>query len=498
MGPLKTIEEEMEPSTKQDAETASSTVAAVGGGAFAPLTFADGLEVLFLFDSGSNYSLLSVERLETLNVNTPLTKTKLSLFGVDGTQLHVLGKARLKILFVDEEFEVDFVILKEKDIAIVGLEDMQRMKINIDAAERKIRTERNYHAFSEARETISQVTERKPNFFLTADELLPSRSHKLVKGRIEGNLPVTEHCIIDATYAQKRYGLILPPYIAKTEKEISFLIHNSLPHAIRLKRGATIGHVSEAELVKEETVVDMDPDEGDEEHPPDRHPLDKIDLTHLQGEELRKMEKLLLKHQTAFSRHPLDIGKCPVKAPRIKLKEGVTQSIEPPRRYNANQLQELIKQTNEFNSIGVIEPSTENPNFLSQIVLASKVDPTSGKELRYARFCLDLRRANDCLENGSAYSGAVPRTVDLFDSLAHSLKGKGDDAIYAKLDISSAFFNIEIPEEDRDFFTFGTPIGNYRPTRCPFGSKFSPQAFNTILGMCLCTALYIWLQSNAI
>ena len=356
----------MEPSETTDATTASSTVIpAAGGGAFAPLTFADGLTFPFLFDSGSQFSLLSTNKLSDLEIKTPMTKSRLCLFGVDGSQLRVLGKARLKVLFVDEEFELEFVILKEKDVAIIGLIDMEKMKITIDAAEKEIRTDHNSHAFSEEKAPISKVTETKPNFFLISDELLPSRSHKLVKGRIEGELPRTEHCIIDPTYASKRYGLILPAYIASTEREISFLIHNCLAHALRIRKGATIGHVSEAEIIKEETVVDMDPDEGDEEHPPDRHPLDKVDLKHLKGEELRKMENQLLKHQTAFSRHALDIGKCPVRAPRVHLKEGVTQSIEPPRRYNTNQMAELIKQTNEYASIGVIEPRENNPSFLS-------------------------------------------------------------------------------------------------------------------------------------
>ena len=75
--------------------------------------------------------------------------------------------------------------------------------------------------------------------------------------------------------------------------------------------------------MEEELIVDMDPDEGHDEHPPDRHPLDKIDLTHLKGDELAKMEALLLKHHTAFSCHELDIGKCPVRAPRVRLKAGV-------------------------------------------------------------------------------------------------------------------------------------------------------------------------------
>ena len=73
--------------------------------------------------------------------------------------------------------------------------------------------------------------------------------------------------------------------------------------------------------------------------------------------------------------------------------------------------------------------------------------------------------------------------VDLFDSLAHSLKGRGDDAIYAKIDISSVFFNIELEEEDRNFFTFSTPIGNYRSTRCTFGSKFFPHCFQQYFGI---------------
>ena len=166
--------------------------------------------------------------------------------------------------------------------------------------------------------------------------------------------------------------------------------------------------------------------------------------------------------------------------------EGRRDAIKShPRRYNTGQMAELIKQTNEYASIGVIEPSENNSSFLSHPVLASKVDPISAKKVRYQRFCIDLRRINRMLCDGSAYAVAVPHMVDLFDSLAHSLKGRGDDAIYAKIDISSAFFNIELEPEDRDFFMFSTPIGNYRPTRCSFGSKFSPNTFSSILGLAL-------------
>ena len=98
----------------------------------------------------------------------------------------------------------------------------------------------------EMKASISKVIETKPNFFLISDELLPSRSHKLVKGRVDGALAKTDHCIIDPSYASKRYGLILPSYIVPTEREISFLIHNCLQHALRLRKGATMGRRTSA------------------------------------------------------------------------------------------------------------------------------------------------------------------------------------------------------------------------------------------------------------
>ena len=110
--------------------------------------------------------------------------------------------------------------------------------------------------------------------------------------------------------------------------------------------------------------------------------------------------------------------------------------------------------------------------------MAAKIDPHTGEKLQYKRYCIDLRRINEALEDGSAYCGAVPRLVDLFDSLAMAIKGSRD-VYYAKLDISAAFHNIQLREEDRDYFSFYTPLGPYRPTRTPFGWKGSPQSSRT-------------------
>ena len=475
-----------------DTTTVSSTVGSVGGGAFAPVSFPDGTNIPFLFDSGSDFTLLSLEHFNKLKIGRPMLKRcGLSLYGVDGSPLTVLGRISLDIIFIGEKHQIEVVILKEKNISIMGLDMMARLHIMIDTASQLINTPYNSTPFVNKNAAVSNVTEQKPNLFLLTDELLPPRSHKVVSGRVEGTLPSTTYCMIDPQYCSNRYGLILPTCLTPTGRQVAFVIHNNLPHALRLKKGATIGHVSNAVVDEPEVVVDMDPDEGDDDHPPDRHPLDKVDLTHLHGEQLEKMEALLLKHQSVFSRHDQDIGKCPLKAPRLKLKEGAVPIRQAPRRYGPGQMEEMLKQTKEYLEIGMIEPAPDSP-WKSWPVMAAKICPTTGRKLAYKRFCVDLRAVNDSLEDLGAYSGAVPRMVDLFDSLASALKGHGDTAVFAKLDISSAFFNIVLDEADRDIFAFNTPLGPYRFTRTPFGWKGSPNVFAMTLALVLVTALWVF------
>ena len=152
---------------------------------------------------------------------------------------------------------------------------------------------------------------------------------------------------------------------------------------------------------------------------------------------------------------------------------------QPPRKYNVIQMEELKKQTKEMDEAGLIEPS-RSP-WRSWPLLTHKISPT-GERIEFARYCTDLRVVNDCMEDNDAYAGAVPRIVD---SLAHNIQKMGNDVWYAKLDITSAFFNVELPECDRDMFSFYTPLGARRWCRNPFGSRQSPQSFATILRQCL-------------
>ncbi|GBM16626.1 Transposon Tf2-9 polyprotein [Araneus ventricosus] len=57
--------------------------------------------------------------------------------------------------------------------------------------------------------------------------------------------------------------------------------------------------------------------------------------------------------------------------------------------------------------------------------------------------------------------------------------------IYCVLDLKSAFFQIKLRDEDKRKLAFCTEMGNFQPTRLPFGSKNSTSYFHTLISKCL-------------
>ncbi|UYV82845.1 K02A2.6-like [Cordylochernes scorpioides] len=100
---------------------------------------------------------------------------------------------------------------------------------------------------------------------------------------------------------------------------------------------------------------------------------------------------------------------------------------------------------------------------------------------------MDLRLINEVTE---FFPFPIPRVED-------NLRAFAGAKVFSTLDLTSGFFQIRIPEGDRDYFTFSLPWGRYRFTRLPQGAKNSAQIFqwamNLVLGDLLykCVRLYI-------
>ena len=186
----------------------------------------------------------------------------------------------------------------------------------------------------------------------------------------------------------------------------------------------------------------------------------------LSQEQSSEVLKLLSSWKSAFSLHDLDLGHTDLVKHQIKLKDDTTFKQRPrripPSQYEAvrNHIQDMLK-------LGVIRPS-KSP-FSSNIVLVVKKDKS-------LRFCIDLRRLNEQTVKDN-YS--LPRIDETLDVL-------GGSRWFSVLDLKSAYWQVELAEEDKakTAFTAG-PLGFYECQRMPFGLTNAPATFQRLIESCM-------------
>ncbi|UYV76135.1 K02A2.6-like, partial [Cordylochernes scorpioides] len=166
-----------------------------------------------------------------------------------------------------------------------------------------------------------------------------------------------------------------------------------------------------------------------------------------------------------------------ITAPKLRM---LTSKPVYRRQYPIpNKLVSKVKAlVDELEEVGIVEGSTSLWN--SPLFPVAKTDGS-------VRITMDLRMINEATE---FFPFPIPRVED-------NLRAFAGAKVFSTLDLTSGFFQIHIPESDRDYFTFSLPWGRYRFTRLPQGAKNSAQVFqwamNLVLGDLLfkCVRLYI-------
>lgn len=186
----------------------------------------------------------------------------------------------------------------------------------------------------------------------------------------------------------------------------------------------------------------------------------------LNPEQKSEVLKLLQQWKSVFSLHDLDLGHTTMVKHQIKLNDE-TPFKQRVRRIPPSQYDAVRKHIREMLDLGVIRPS-QSP-FSSNIVLVTKRDGS-------LRFCIDLRKLNARTVKDSY---ALPRIDETLDSLSGA-------KWFSVLDLKSAYWQIELAEEDKAKTAFSVgSLGFYECNRMAFGLTNAPATFQRLIESCM-------------
>ena len=151
------------------------------------------------------------------------------------------------------------------------------------------------------------------------------------------------------------------------------------------------------------------------------------------------VKRLILKHETTFSKGPQDLGRVTVEEHTIRLTDDRPIKMRP-RRLGPRAADHCGAAVEQMLQNDIIEPC-QSP-WASPVVLAQKKD---GK----LRFCVDYRELNDRTIKDS---WPLPHITDTLDRMA----GK---EWYSTMDMASGYWQIAMKESHKPLTAFVTPQG---------------------------------------
>ena len=154
-----------------------------------------------------------------------------------------------------------------------------------------------------------------------------------------------------------------------------------------------------------------------------------------------------------------EVGKLPVKY-RMNVDKDVPPVVKPPRKVPIAMKEEVKKELNRMEGLGVIEKVEEATEWVSAMVAAKK---KNGE----VRICIDPRDLNKALMRPHH-----PMTT--IEEVIHDISGA---TIFSTLDAKSGFWQIPLAKESKKYTTFNTPFGRYQFSRLPFGLNSSSEVF---------------------
>lgn len=185
----------------------------------------------------------------------------------------------------------------------------------------------------------------------------------------------------------------------------------------------------------------------------------------LSGVQKTQVHKLLEDFRDIFSHNKKDLGFCKYLKHEIDIKEN--SPIQQMKTKVPLNVEDWVdNQVDKLKEMGVIREST-SPWSAPVVVVKKK----SGD----FRLCIDFRRLNS-LTIKPIYS--IPDTQSLFNHLEEA-------KVFSSIDVSNAYYQIGIREEDKKLTAFSTRKGHWEFNRMPFGLSGAPFSFQRLMNIIL-------------
>ncbi|GBM37309.1 Transposon Tf2-6 polyprotein [Araneus ventricosus] len=258
------------------------------------------------------------------------------------------------------------------------------------------------------------------------------------------------------------------------------IIENNTNKVIHVRKNTIMGKLSTFDVndimsPSESEIYQINNLNLNEIHKMRRDELLKSDfkLDHLNDKDKKDMQDLLLKNYKVFSKSYKTLGETSAVIPEFSLLHNFPLQTKPysiplmAKKYAQQEINNLLE-------AGIIEPSSSSYCF-PVIFIKKKQNPNDNNSEPKFRMVVDYRLLNSITET---FKICLPKISEIIKNIA----GR---KIYCVLDLKSAFFQIKLRDEDKRKLAFCTEMGNFQPTRLPFGSKNSTSYFHTLISKCL-------------
>ena len=288
--------------------------------------------------------------------------------------------------------------------------------------------------------------------------MLEPGGEMIVTGEILGRLPLGTGMVEPTVRFQKnKPGVLLAKsVVSSNSKFVPLRVMNVNPEPVVICTKTNVALIQSADVVSDEDWEACTDANFEEE----MQALFERSSSELDTVQQQRLKWFLEKHHEVFAK-PGKLGRTDLTYHQIDT-EDQPPIKQPVRRVPFHKRQEIERQVHEMLDQGVISPS-ESP-WNNPVLLVMKKDGT-------ARFCLDMRRLNDCTRK-DAYP--LPRIDDSFDALSGS-------CWFSTMDLASGYWQVEIDPKDRCKTAFSAGSGHFEFNVMSFGLCNAPATFERLM-----------------